>query len=589
MKSARPDCALSPASIAGRGSDAVSARWCSAMSSNFLRLAAACVLLLFGAAVGPASAGQISSWNGGGGNGNWTDALNWTSIPMTSGTWSLVFQGNTQNTGTNTIGAITVDSISLTNNGALNRGNLFTLSGSALLLSSAAISTTGTLGGGSLAAAGDTIANAVVLAGTTTVTTGVGHNLTLSGSIGGTGAVRVNGSNNSGWLYLSGTNGYSGGTTVTSGLVQNGQRNSTTQFSSGAFGSGPIVVSGSGTVQIRNGSLLTNELTIGGSGAISGSTSLGALRGSFGVSGTTAVIAGSVTLSDNARVTTGASSGVTNSRFLISGPVSLGANTLTLAPALANSGTSSSSALPIEIAGSIGGAGSVVIAGNPYATSILSGSNDFAGGVTVNSGLLKVENDHAVGSGPLVVNGGGLLQNQSQALQVGSLDLKPDSQTLLGISGTSESGFGHILAATSVNFGGSLSIGFLQAGFPNDTRWQLFSGASFASGTFSSITAQGLYGSLTFVDLGGGKWQATGGSLANNQKLLFFQNDSFAEGDMYTAGQLVLVPEPSTIAMAVAGLVSFGLLRRRRQRSSAAAAPMETWAASSAPVLSPTA
>ncbi|NCY03124.1 MAG: hypothetical protein EBX36_09520, partial [Planctomycetia bacterium] len=91
---------------------------------------------------------STATWTGNGGSGDWSTSSNWTpDKPGTSGSWTLLFGGTTQTTGTNTIGTITVSSLSFTNDGASGKTALFTLSGSTLALSSATLTTTATSGG----------------------------------------------------------------------------------------------------------------------------------------------------------------------------------------------------------------------------------------------------------------------------------------------------------------------------------------------------------------------------------------------------------------------------------------------------------
>jgi autotransporter-associated beta strand protein len=452
----------------------------------------------------------------------------------------------------------------------IQSGTLRVGSGSALGTGSLAVSGGGldlngqSLQVGSLSGSSNGLITSAV-AGNASLTTTVTSTSTYAGSItNGSGVVSLS-KTGTGSLYLTGSSSYSGGTTITSGLVQNGLRNSTTDYFNDAFGTGTIVVSGSGTVAIRNNSTIANGFTIGGAGATSGSSSLGAIRGSFGTNNQTATISGSVALSANATIATAASANVTGSKLVLSGPVNLGSNTLTLSPARASNGGTTASALPIELSGAISGAGAVVIAADPLSSVLLSGSSNYSGGTTVDAGTLRVGNAHAVGTGALVVNSGGILDVNGQSLAVGSLQLNSGAATLMGISGTAVGLYDQVIAATTVSFGGALVIDFNQDGFAVGDIWQLFSGSSY-SGNFSSVTATGLYGDLTFNDVGDGEWKATGGTLGVGQSLSFYENNSQSYNGMFTAGQLVLVPEPSTVVIAAIGALLAGgrALRRRR-------------------------
>jgi autotransporter-associated beta strand protein len=213
----------------------------------------------------------------------------------------------------------------------------------------------------------------------------------------------------------------------------------------------------------------------------------------------------------------------------------------------------------------IAGSGSVVVNAGSQAIVLLSGSSSYSGGTKVNAGTLRVGNSYAVGTGALQVNSAGILDVNGQSLRAGSLDLKNGSTTFMDISGTGTGLYAQVIGATTVAFGGALNIDFKQGGFAIDDFWQLFGGASY-SGHFTSIAATGAYGSLTFGYLGDGEWKATGGNLGVGQSLSFYENDSHAFKGLFKAGQLVLVPEPSTLAIAGIGIFIAGWRACKRRR-----------------------
>jgi len=172
-------------------------------------------------------------------------------------------------------------------------------------------------------------------------------------------------------------------------------------------------------------------------------------------------------------------------------------------------------------------------------------------------------------AGDVIVQDGATLTPGSEAntigtLGVGSLQLDSGATAAMSIAGTDIGLYDQVVALGNVNFGGALAIDFETAGFKKFDFWQLFSGAT-SSGHFSSISATGAYGSLEFSYAGGGEWQATGGSLGAGEMLLFFEQNS---NPYVSAGQLVLVPEPSTIVFAGIGLLVLGWRRLSRRRSS---------------------
>jgi autotransporter-associated beta strand protein len=199
------------------------------------------------------------------------------------------------------------------------------------------------------------------------------------------------------------------------------------------------------------------------------------------------------------------------------------------------------------------------------ATVYLNGSNTYTGPTTVQSGVLGGDGTIA---GDVIVQNGATLTPGSEAnaigaLSVGSLQLDAGATTAMSIAGTDVSLYDQVVALGNVNFGGALDIDFESAGFVKFDFWQLFSGAT-SSGHFSSISATGAYGDLKFQHVGGGEWQATGGSLGAGEMLLFFEQNS---NPYVSAGQLVLVPEPSTIVFAGIGLLVVGWRRWSRRRS----------------------
>jgi fibronectin-binding autotransporter adhesin len=368
----------------------------------------------FGVGVSPSFAAPIgnATWTGGGGSGNWSTSSNWTTIPTTSGTWNLSFGGATQTTSTNTIGTITLGTMSFTNNGTTGNAVAFTLSGSTLALSNSQIITAAGFG------SPDTVANALTLSGSSTVTLNNGHGLNLTGDVSGAGSITAVGSGtNTAILYLAGTNSYSGNTYVTGLRVQNALGSSvanTGDTNNNAFGTGEVYVSGSGTVLIRNSSTVGNNFTLGGDGTVISGVAAGAIRGSFGVADQTATLSGTVTLSDNATLKTASTTGLSGNKMVLSGPVNLGSRVLTLSP-----GASGTNATPIEITGAINGTGGIVVNGTGSRV-LLSGANGYTGGTTITSGTLRAGSGTALGSGDLVVNAGGLDLN-GQSLAIGTL------------------------------------------------------------------------------------------------------------------------------------------------------------------------
>ena len=208
----------------------------------------------------------------------------------------------------------------------------------------------------------------------------------------------------------------------------------------------------------------------------------------------------------------------------------------------------------------------------------LSGSSSYTGATAVNGGRLLVNGQ--LGNTAVAVNASGLLGgsgtilgdvtvglsgtlspgNSPGVLTVGSLSLLAGSTTLMEITGTSASLYDQIVGVGSggLTYGGTLDL-VMSGSYANGTTFNLFS--NFSSPSIGDFAAVGLdatgseYAGLTFTGTAG-VWTST--ETANGQRLIFSTG----------TGDLVVVPEPSTYAMALAGLACGGwqMFRRRRLR-----------------------
>jgi autotransporter-associated beta strand protein len=207
----------------------------------------------------------------------------------------------------------------------------------------------------------------------------------------------------SGTLILTGSEGYSGGTTISSGTLQVG--NPPMQMS-GSLGSGPIVDNGALAIDVSGTTTIAG--VISGSGTLSQSSSM--------MNSNTLVLTGTNTFSGavsvgsycTLQVGSGGSSGT-----LGSGGVS-GSGTLTF-------DSSSTQTVSNTLSGGLNvmqeGSGALV----------LTGSNSYTGSTTVNSGST------------LRLGGSSVLPDGSGAVAVtdnGTLDLDGYSPTLAGLSGS---------------------------------------------------------------------------------------------------------------------------------------------------------
>lgn len=276
------------------------------------------------------------------------------------------------------------------------------------------------------------------------------HAFTISGS----GSVTKLGA---GVLTLAAANSYSGGTQILAGTLraENGS----------SFGTGTIFLSSGATLDladltvtnaiVNNGGTILNGAGYNGTQAVSSGTATitGTSAGTVIVDtpGATAQIAGTVTgtitasnggtviitgsVSSTAQVTVGAGSTVT-----------VGNGAVVAQPTLANAGlfavanTTGQVILPTAITGTGSfektGAGSV----------LLTGSSEFTGGSTINSGEVVVQNTKALGTGGVTIGSGGRLLVDGVQLDLGGAavalitgaELQTTSGAQVAISGSSD-------------------------------------------------------------------------------------------------------------------------------------------------------
>ena len=173
------------------------------------------------------SGAVTSTWNGGGGDDNWTTAANWGGTAPVAGN-DLIFAGSTRLTPNNNFTSTSFNSITINSgSGAFTiGGNAFTLTGGATAItdnSTASISITPAITIATNAATITTITGGTLNIGTGTLNNG-GLALTLastgttniSGIITGSGSITLNGN---GTVTLSGANTYSGTTTISTGTL----------------------------------------------------------------------------------------------------------------------------------------------------------------------------------------------------------------------------------------------------------------------------------------------------------------------------------------------------------------------------------
>ncbi|MEI6713394.1 MAG: autotransporter-associated beta strand repeat-containing protein, partial [Verrucomicrobiota bacterium] len=352
--------------------------------------------------------------------------------------------------------------------------------------------TIGSLSGGGVLGGDVSLGAAVLTVG------GDGSSTTYAGAITGGGSLTKTGT---GRLIISGSNGFTGLTTVSAGTLVLGSGN--------ALAGGGSVTFGGGTLQLgTSGATFSNAITSSGasmilldsnanSGTLSGVidatntggfTKLGSgvvtLSGSNGFTGITTVSAGTLALGNNNALAGGGS--VTFG----GGTLQLGTSGATYSNAITSSGASvillDSNASSGTLSGVIDATntGGFTKLGSGVVT--LSGSNGFTGITTVSAGTLALGNNNALAGGGSVTFGGGTLQLgtsgatysnaiTSSGASVILLDSNANSGTLSGVIGATNTGGFTKLGAGVLTLSGSngftgttmLSAGTLVLGSSN--------------------------------------------------------------------------------------------------------------------------
>jgi autotransporter-associated beta strand protein len=306
-----------------------------------------------------------------------------------------VYAGGNPGVGNRTIFAILNSGVltlnnSVTNNGGINFGFFVTLNGGTLNINaSGAINTNASIGG-----AGNTC-GLTLTSGTLNNTSGAA--VTESNNP----TVALNGNFAFGSASSTGSNSLNLGT----GNVFLSAAPTITVLGSGTLTLGGAIQSSANGITEAGASTGTLKLT--GSNAYTGGTTLngGTLQlgnaNALG-SGTLTIAGGSLDSSVSNLVNNGNNSQAWNASFGFAGTqnLNLGAGMV----ALNNSLTVTVDSKTLTVGGSIGGGSGLMLAG--AGTLDLTGSNSFSGGLTVTSGTLQVGNTYALGAGSITANGG---------------------------------------------------------------------------------------------------------------------------------------------------------------------------------------
>lgn len=322
-------------------------------------------------------------------------------------------------------GFLTLTSV-ISGSGALTKtnGNILTLTGAQTYTGSTSVQ------GGTLKIEAGSLASPAV-----NVASGATFLFNNGGSYGG--AITGSGTftrSGAGATIYTGTASHAGGTVVESGTLQlgngaaNGALSGTVAIASGATfavnrtgdqatlanvftGSGGFLKSGTGTVALSgNNSSLTGGVTIN--------------AGTLGIGHDNALGSGLITINGGGIRAHGDPRTLANN-LALNGSFTLGRLTTFTGSAALGADITITSANPDVSAAAVSILGGVISGNhslafttgpNPIGTIVLSGSNTFTGGTTIQSGTVKATNTFAMGSGTVTVDGGVFIVETSAAI-----------------------------------------------------------------------------------------------------------------------------------------------------------------------------
>jgi fibronectin-binding autotransporter adhesin len=533
----------------------------------------------------------ITRFGGGGGGGGLRLNATTTSVAIgtvsASSTQAFFFRLTGTSTG-NTVGAISnpAGTVSLQKQGTgtwtLTGSNTYTgttgITGGVLNIQHA--NALGTTGANTSVAAGAALEiqggitvgpEPLSLIGTGISSGGALRNISGTNTFGGlvtlTGATRIN--SDAGRLILSNAGTITG---TTFGLTFGGAGDISIASNIGTTtggvtkdGAGMLTLSGSntytGTTAIQGGTLLfTRPASLyGGTTASWTATSINVQSGAtlgLRVGGTGEFTTGNVTtLLTNLASSTSASTGMNAGSGFAFDTTNASGGSFTIADVIADS------------TGANGGARSVTKLGSGRL--VLTGSNTYTGSTLVSAGTLALNGNLSTGTvsvaaaawlqgtgtiaGPVNVLGTLSPGSSPGVITLGSVTLGGASTTLIEIDGvvrgTDYDGVNITGTSSSLTYGGLLSLNF-GALATTGVTYDIFNFAGGFLGGYTTVTSTGAYVG-TWTNLGSGTFQFVSGA----------QTLTFSE----STGDIIVVPEPATIALAGLGLAGVAAAVRRRR------------------------
>jgi autotransporter-associated beta strand protein len=475
--------------------------------------------------------------------GTWPDPNAWGSTAVTYSGTAVSGMSNQANV------VFRVAAISGTATGSGSRDSMgidnFQISN---LSSSAASATLGITTSGST-----TYSGPISITGTATLTAVAGGTATFSGIISGTaGSIIKTGL---GTVILTGTNTYAAGTSITAGTLKAGNSNS--------FGSGSVTLSAGATLDLNSltfaNTITNNGGTLANAGSFSGTSSVsGTADYSGAVGGTVVVDAGGVA---------NFSGSINSLTVSAGGQANLNDGSSLIQTTLTNDGLlvanrSSDATLSTAISGS----GAFEKLGSGILT--VTGNSTYSGATTVSAGRLKVNGSLGSGglsvaasawlmgtgtvNGPVTVSGTFSPGSSPGVITLGSLSLTSTSTTIIEVlgatRGTSYDGI-DIATASGLTYGGLLSFEFGGSALADGT-YDIFNFAGTSSGSFASLDSTGFYAG-TWTNNSNGSF-----TLVKDAQTLTFSQST---------GDIIVVPEPATLALAAAGAAALACALRRRR------------------------